>query len=545
MKKTIYNFSKFKESLVSIYLYYRRLFYIKDSGIFKYLLSILLISLIGVLDASVIVNIGNIINNKNELTIFLKILVFFGIISLPIRILLNNILIKASSNLAITTGKYNLENYIYGSYDFQKKYSGGELANILGEIPNKLNSLVLLPISQLIIAIAITVSLIVSIIYLIGIFALYLLILCLILYMLFNLFTTSLMQKNTGRETKSLSNINEIAVIIDSNLETIKINNLKEDFLNEYNYKNKLTRYSIAKNAQIINFPKQFIDGSIIMFISLSFILTLGEDVIDATYRNLIPTIIAASKLIPSFQSFIRLTGVILSATEILRECQIPESVKTKQKLIKKISFLNKKDFGFHINNINLVNPEGNNLSFIKSHKFKTGCLNFIIGKSGVGKTTFLLALAGLNYKTSGELVINLDNKYKGCPQIFDFCAQKPQIFPGNILKNILLGSDSSIQKINMINRICMSLNLKYDIKNKLSNELSGGEKARLAIARSLFYKRPILMLDEPFSSLDKKNSENLANILREHSKEIIILINTHDISFINKNDTTLEIISN
>ena len=60
-----------------------------------------------------------------------------------------------------------------------------------------------------------------------------------------------------------------------------------------------------------------------------------------------------------------------------------------------------------------MVNPEGNNLSFIKSHKFRTGCLNFIIGKSGVGKTTFLLALAGLNYKTSGDLMINLNNKYK------------------------------------------------------------------------------------------------------------------------------------
>ena len=170
------------------------------------------------------------------------------------------------------------------------------------------------------------------------------------------------------------------------------------------------------------------------------------------------------------------------------------------------------------------------NLSFDVSN----GTIGLIKGESGSGKSSLLNVVAGLKRPDCGSIVCNdllfndkntfLAPENRNIGYVFQDFALFPHI---NAMKNITYALD---KKFLFTEFITSSLNLNEHL-HKMPHELSGGQQQRVAIARALTMMPKMLILDEPFSNLDKKNSSDAQKIISKFVKEwnIPCLLVTHD----------------
>jgi len=168
------------------------------------------------------------------------------------------------------------------------------------------------------------------------------------------------------------------------------------------------------------------------------------------------------------------------------------------------------------------------------------GDIVIIKGPSGIGKTTFLNILSGIDLPDKGEVLI--DSK--------DITKMNENERAKFRLKKIglIFQSINLIDDLSVVENIALPLKLagkdwkkrvnellKYlkieDIKHSFPSELSGGEQQRVAIARAIANEPEILIADEPTSNLDDKNTENIVNLLKKINEDmgVSIVIATHD----------------
>jgi NitT/TauT family transport system ATP-binding protein len=159
-----------------------------------------------------------------------------------------------------------------------------------------------------------------------------------------------------------------------------------------------------------------------------------------------------------------------------------------------------------------------------------------IVGPSGCGKTTLIEIIAGLQEKTSGEILVDglpIEKNPSNRAIVFQHYALFPWL---TVQKNIEYGP--KIRRINKKERLRISR--KYiDIvglngfEKYYPHELSGGMQQRVALARALANDPDILLLDEPFAALDAQTRENCQQELLELWQQagITIIFVTHDIS--------------
>ena len=165
---------------------------------------------------------------------------------------------------------------------------------------------------------------------------------------------------------------------------------------------------------------------------------------------------------------------------------------------------------------------------------FQSGVLNIVSGESGVGKTSLLNLIAGLERPSSGSIV--LDNITQADSNHFiepekrniGFVFQDFALFPHmNIESNITFAGESDNK---FFNRLVRRMSLVDHLK-KYPHEISGGQQQRVSIARALFSKPKILLVDEPISNQDKENKNEIIKIISEFIKNqnIICIIVSHD----------------
>ena len=173
---------------------------------------------------------------------------------------------------------------------------------------------------------------------------------------------------------------------------------------------------------------------------------------------------------------------------------------------------------------------------------FKRNELVFILGKSGSGKSTLLNIIGGLLEVDSGNVM--LDDKditkfnnsmlcnYRNNKIGFIF-QDYHLIEYMSVFENIRLGQ-TIFDNNNQIDDILRKLGI-YSKKRVKVNKLSGGEKQRVAIARAIINNPDIILCDEPTGALDSVNSIKIMNILKEISKNKLVIVVSHDNMLANK----------
>lgn len=178
-----------------------------------------------------------------------------------------------------------------------------------------------------------------------------------------------------------------------------------------------------------------------------------------------------------------------------------------------------------------------NDLSFT----IKKRGLYAILGKSGSGKTTLLSLIGGMDFSYDGSIQVsqkelkNLTEKEKDDYRLHivsfvfqNFVSQEDETVYENLCKVFDILKIDSTEKRKRINTVLQRVGL-LDKKNQLFKDLSGGEKKRISLARGLLKDTPILLLDEPLSSLNFQMRQEVTKILEVESKTRIVIFITHE----------------
>ncbi|MDP4179402.1 MAG: ABC transporter ATP-binding protein [Bacillota bacterium] len=188
---------------------------------------------------------------------------------------------------------------------------------------------------------------------------------------------------------------------------------------------------------------------------------------------------------------------------------------------------------------------------------FEEGSFNSIIGASGSGKTTLLNIIGTLDKPTSGEVYIagkrtdsmnknelaELRNETIGF--VFQFHYLLPEftaienILMPYMIKNMKISKEIKERAEELLNIVGLQ-----KVKNNLSNNMSGGQQQRTAIARALMNNPKIILADEPTGNLDSESTENIYKILRDINEKFktTFLIITHDRKIAEKTDRIVEV---
>ena len=177
-----------------------------------------------------------------------------------------------------------------------------------------------------------------------------------------------------------------------------------------------------------------------------------------------------------------------------------------------------------------------------------------IVGKSGSGKTSLLMLMAGLEKSTSGSIKFQ-DKELTSYTedQLTDFRKQNIGIvfqsfylIPSyTALENVALSLEINFQKNALIRaeEILTDLGLK-DRLHHFPGQLSGGEQQRVAIARAIINKPKLILADEPTGNLDEENSQVIADLLfnvsQKYQKSLCLV--THDLELAKKCDRLMKI---
>ena len=174
--------------------------------------------------------------------------------------------------------------------------------------------------------------------------------------------------------------------------------------------------------------------------------------------------------------------------------------------------------------------------------KFNSSGFYSVLGPSGCGKSTLLNLIGLLDRPTEGEIIVDgINTKSLHSSEVdqfrnkvIGFVFQSYHLIKNlNCFENIelplVLGGETNRQEINeKIERFLKDVNLS-DLKDKKSNNLSGGQMQRIAIARALINNPKIILADEPTGALDSKTSLEVMDILKELSKDRLVILVTHN----------------
>ena len=175
-----------------------------------------------------------------------------------------------------------------------------------------------------------------------------------------------------------------------------------------------------------------------------------------------------------------------------------------------------------------MINFSNINISFNErnlykdfSISFNENSINFIMGESGVGKTTLIKHLKD-ELLTKGNRI--------------SITFQESRLIPWkNVYKNleiVIKDKFNKDERKKIIKEILDNLNLK-GTESLFPHELSGGMKQRISIARAILFDGDIFIMDEPFKGLDKDNKEKVIKFLKDYfkSREKTVVIISHDIN--------------
>lgn len=215
-----------------------------------------------------------------------------------------------------------------------------------------------------------------------------------------------------------------------------------------------------------------------------------------------------------------------------------------------------------HVKNVTMIyNDAGSEVPVLHDVSFDVGSGSSlaILGESGVGKTTLLYILGGLEYPTSGDVVYG-DTSYealrssgvdlaifrgKNIGIVFQFHQLLPEF---NALENtampLLIQGVEQAQAEAKAEELLTRVGLKHRLDHR-PGTLSGGEQQRVAVARALAPGPGVVLADEPTGNLDQKNGQQVVELLAQfkHEDGVTLITVTHSHELAKSMDSVVELL--
>ncbi len=334
-----------------------------------------------------------------------------------------------------------------------------------------------------------------------------------------------------------------------SSIREIKMNiNIENAYINNHKQIDYFLRKATANTAFLAASPRFIIEMLALISICLfAYISTSGSIINTTSLITLLGSFaLASQKLLPALQlSYASYSSLITQEKSVLHVIDLLEN--------KSVNFHDKE-----INDLEIIPPlmfkksiDFNNVyfSYNKNKNYEINNFNFsllqgerigVIGESGSGKSTFIDLLLCLLKPDKGSITLDGSpltiNRNK---PLFSHVPQEIFIKAGTFAENIAFGVEPDQIDINQLYKSAKMANLSefieslpysYDtLINEDGTTLSGGQKQRILIARAFYKRAKIIILDEATSALDIKTSKEIKDELFKFTRDITLIIVSHD----------------
>lgn len=460
---------------------------------------------------------------------FLYLLIIVIIINELITYLKNNILL----NNNIKFNKNIINDFIHHIFKLPLNYlklkQKGEITTRFKELDDLSNNII-----NIILDIVFNFIIILFLLFILCKYSIFLTITSSLITFLYNLINFKIYKKLVNKIRYSINleeNYNSNIIDYISNFTTIKHLSIYNYFINNINTnlknKNDISLY-ISKKIFLINLFDNIIFNLITLFI-LYVIIKNKYNVINGIilisimnyYINIV------KKITDYYPSIILYKSIIRKNNDLL-------SINIKK--LDKIDYLdnckiNIKKLNYSIGNKNIIK----NLNYVINNNDKV----FLCGPSGIGKSSLLKILSNEIINYNGNVLINNNNiKKYDLTNLVSYTSQDENLFNDTILNNLLVGSNINEDELNNVIKICRLNDINIIKECGLEsiiindNSLSGGEKNRIILARSLLHSKKIIILDEVLKEVDYKlEYDIISDIINYYKEKIIIYVSHKDLS--------------
>ena len=324
-----------------------------------------------------------------------------------------------------------------------------------------------------------------------------------------------------------------------SSIKSIKILSRENFFLDKFKKQVHSIRKIQFKVTFLDSLPRNILEYMLLVSILLIFFYLIKNDYSNEIIIQMLSVYtLSAFRVVPLMNRLLghmqRLKHSYPSLNKLMNENE--QKIVQKKNKINKMKFkknivLNVKNFSFNNDKIFLLRNV--NIDIKKNSQIG------IVGKSGSGKSTIIDILCGFQknklseLKVDGVNILN-SNNLAGWQNLIGYVPQNIVIFNQSLRENILFGSDRKIFNDDVLNNLIKKVNLEKFVKkenNGLSQVLrqdgqniSGGEKQRIGIARALTNNPELIILDEATSGLDYETENNILKTLKKLRKTSIIV---------------------
>lgn len=356
-------------------------------------------------------------------------------------------------------------------------------------------------------------------------------------------------------------NLSFLSILQDTfrSLKDIKVLQKEQKFQNKFDIINDFYKNVIIKVNIFSILPKYLLEPLIVFILVITVFVLYSSNFSD---NDILITLglfsVVLFRLFPATNKIVVTLQILTGATPIINVV-FKDFERVRNNLIKdskfehnKMSFEKKID----VKNLNFKYKEKNkeNLLTNINLELKKGHSIGIFGPSGSGKSTLINIILGLIQQDSGEIFVDgnkVNNLNPAWKKLIGYVPQDINLINGTLKNNITLNLDESFDEKKMQEAIKVSK--LSDFVNKLpngidtdlgefGNKISGGQKQRIGIARAIYRKPSIIVLDESTNSLDTNLEQEIIQNITEIKKNYSSIIISHRETTINRCDCIYEL---
>ena len=345
-------------------------------------------------------------------------------------------------------------------------------------------------------------------------------------------------------------------------IKQIFLSDLRDYFYKKFFITNKIISKSLADNLILSQIPKNLLE--ILSLFLIIFVILFLAKVFNNDFFLIFPIVaiysLSAFKLIPALQqiytSFVTIKGSYASFENINRDLRdslylekkhfkpnIGKKKNSPNLFVNSLTFKNV-SFRYPLNKKNILKKI--NFRILKNEKVA------IVGLNGSGKSTLLDLILGLLKPSSGNVYIDnnllTDSRVHIWQDKISYIYQNSVLFDGTILDNIVFGvKDKRNINYSKIDTIIAQVGIQHLLKKlyqginsqigENGSALSGGQKQKIILARSLYKDSAIIVIDEGTSALDNLSEKIIMNHFINKIKDKTVIIVSHKINLLKKVD--------